>query len=350
MTPTKAYRRLARHLATLAALALILPVTAPAHATSVLEKVQKDDILHCGVVGTPEDWDKTDLHGPLTAFDAEFCKSLAAAVTGRKAAVDVKVFASELETEEALSRGIVDVAFGVTPTPTAMWHWHLSFGPAILYDGQGFLVRGDSRARGIEDLGGMKVCVIEGTDNEKVLLARTVARGIAIIPMPFQEEGEMDDALAVRHCDVVSAYVTRLAQLKGAYPKQVGNDRILPQLLTLAPIAPAYRNDDPQWAMIVDWTVHVLVQAEASGVTRSTLDAARHSEDPVVQRLLGVDWAASRALGLAKKDWSADVIAAAGNYGEIYDRTVGMHGPLQLPRGRNALWTDGGLLHPLPIE
>ena len=70
----------------------------------------------------------------------------------------------------------------------------------------------------------------------------------------------------------------------------------------------------------------------------------------MVQRLLGEDWATSRALGLTAHDWAAQVIAVVGNYGEIYDRTVGSHGALGLPRGLNALWTQGGLMHPLPMQ
>ena len=113
-------------------------------------------------------------------------------------------------------------------------------------------------------------------------------------------------------------------------------------------MAPAYRRDDPQWALIVDWTVHALVQAEASGVTQANVGAQRSSEDPVVQRLLGVDFATSRALGLPARDWAAQVIAAVGNYGEIYERTV--TATLRLPRGLNALWLNGGLMRPLPVQ
>ena len=301
-----------------------------------LDRVRAAGQVSCGIVATPEDWNKTDLHGPLTALDAEICKAVAVAVLGPKAKLDVK--------------GVVDLVVGVSPDATSMWHWNIAFGPPVFYDGQGFLVRGDAPARSTADLAGLKVCVVEGTDNEKVLLARTVARGIAINPLPFQEEGEMDDGLAVRHCDAVSAYLSRLAQLKQAYPKQLSHDHVLPDLLTLSPVAPAYRRDDPQWSMIVDWTIHSLIQAEASGVTKANVAAQRASEDPVVQRLLGVDWATSRALGLPAKDWSAQVIAAVGNYGEIFNRTVGQGSPLQMPRGLNALWFNGGLMHPLPVQ
>jgi general L-amino acid transport system substrate-binding protein len=38
-----------------------------------------------------------------------------------------------------------------------------------------------------------------------------------------------------------------------------------------------------------------------------------------------------------------------GNYGEIYDRTVGRASALRMPRGPNTLWTDGGLMVAMPL-
>lgn len=322
----------------------------PALASPTLDKVRAAHALACGVVAVPEDWTKTDLHGPLAPLGTEICKAVAVAVLGVQAKVSLKPYQSELEAEEGLHKGETDLIVGVTPDATSMWHWNISFGPPVFYDGLGFLVRKDAPVHSVAGLAGLKVCFIEGTDNDKIILARTVARGIAIVPLPFQEEGEMEDGLAVRHCDAIGAYVSRLAQERASYPKQMGNDVILPELLTLAPAAPAYRQGDPQWGMIVDWTIYALIQAEASGVTRANVAAERASEDPVVQRLLGVDWATSRALGLGTHDWAAQVIAVVGNYGEIYDRTVGPDSALKLPRGLNALWTQGGLIHPLPVQ
>jgi len=323
-------------------------------AESMVAKIRHAGRLRCGVVATPEDWNKTDLHGPLVGLDLEICRAVAIAVLGPggkpRVNVESPAFAGELEAEEALSKGAVDLLVGVTPDATSMWHWKIAFGPAVFYDGQGFLVRKELSASSIKDLAGHTVCVVEGTDNEKILAVRSKPPGVSLHPFDFQEEGEMDDAVATRRCDAVSAYVSHLAALRRTYAAQLSNDTLLPDMLTLSPVAPAYRQGDTQWAMIVDWTIYALLQAEASGVTRANVASQRVSEDPVVQRLLGGDWAASRALGLTDKDWAAQVIAEVGNYGEIYDRTVGMDGTLRLPRGVNALWTNGGLMHPLPVQ
>lgn len=332
----------------LAAAAMLL--AGRAGAATTLEGVRAAGTLRCGVVATPEDWDKSDLHGALTPLGLEMCKAVAVAALGRQARVAVTPYQTELEAERGLAEGRVDLVAGVTPTETAMWRDHIAFSTPYFYDGQGFLVRGDAPVRSIGDLTGLGVCVIEGTDNEQMLLAHTVGRGIAINPMPFQEEGEMDDALAVRHCDAVSAELTHLAMIKAAYPRQIGGDRILPDLLTLAPVALAYRYGDQQWSMVVNTTLSVLVQAEASGLTRASVARQGAGSDLTVQRLVGTDWGLGRALGLRDKAWAAKVVGVVGNYGEIYDRTVGAHGSLKMPRGMNALWTQGGLMRPSPMQ
>ena len=60
-----------------------------------------------------------------------------------------------------------------------------------------------------------------------------------------------------------------------------------------------------------------------------------------VKRLLGSEGAfGQEALGM-KKTFMQDVIEQVGNYGEIYERNLGMDG-IGLPRkGRNDLWING---------
>ena len=49
-------------------------------------------------------------------------------------------------------------------------------------------------------------------------------------------------------------------------------------------------------------------------------------------------------MGLSN-DWMYNAIKQVGNYGESYERTVGMGSALKLKRGANELWTKGGLLY-----
>jgi general L-amino acid transport system substrate-binding protein len=49
-------------------------------------------------------------------------------------------------------------------------------------------------------------------------------------------------------------------------------------------------------------------------------------------------------------DWAYNIIKAVGNYGEIFERNVGPNTPIQLPRGLNSLWTQGGLQYAPPVR
>lgn len=165
--------------------------------------------------------------------------------------------------------------------------------------------------------------------------------------MPFQEQGEMNDALLGGHCEAMSADISKLAATRASFRYQ-DDFVILSDTLTLQPVAPAYRYGDQRWSAIVDWTVHALVLAEELGLTSATIADAT-DDDPVMQRLTGADFATASALDLSR-DWTRRLIKTVGNYGEIYARTIGENGTLQLPRGLNALWTRGGLMRPLPLQ
>ena len=115
-----------------------------------------------------------------------------------------------------------------------------------------------------------------------------------------------------------------------------------------SPLGPVVRQGDDQWLNLVKWVVNITVLAEEKGVTRANVDAQKQSPDPEVRRMLGGTAGLSKQLGV-NDDWGYQVIKAVGNYGEIYDRTLGEGSPLKLPRGLNKLWSDGGLIYSPPF-
>ena len=56
-----------------------------------------------------------------------------------------------------------------------------------------------------------------------------------------------------------------------------------------------------------------------------------------------------KALGLNDK-WAYNIIKQVGNYGEVFERSIGVNTPLGLKRGLNALWTEGGLMYTPPFR
>jgi general L-amino acid transport system substrate-binding protein len=92
-----------------------------------------------------------------------------------------------------------------------------------------------------------------------------------------------------------------------------------------------------------------MVNAEELGVTSKNIDEALKSEKPDVRRLVGAEGEYGEKLGLTK-DWAARVVRLVGNYGEVYERTVGVGSSLGIPRGINQLWSKGGILYAPPIR
>jgi general L-amino acid transport system substrate-binding protein len=65
--------------------------------------------------------------------------------------------------------------------------------------------------------------------------------------------------------------------------------------------------------------------------------------------LLGVEGGFGKRLGVSD-DWAINIVRQVGNYGEVFDRNVGMASPLKLPRGLNNLWIKGGLQYAPPMR
>jgi general L-amino acid transport system substrate-binding protein len=54
-------------------------------------------------------------------------------------------------------------------------------------------------------------------------------------------------------------------------------------------------------------------------------------------------------LGL-KPEFAYNIIKQVGNYGEVFERNIGVNTPLNIERGLNALWTKGGLQYAPPFR
>jgi len=320
-----------------------------AQAADTLGKVRAAGHLRCGVVAEAEDWNKDDLHGSLAALGHEICGAVAAAALGERPAVITTAYAVEADAEQGLAKGKVDLVVGVSPSATAALRNGIRFSAPVFYDAVGVLVRRASHIDTLQGLAGKKLCYEQDTDLDRLVQARLIDRGIKLLPFPFQEQGEMEDGLIGGHCDAIAGDLSKLAQTRASYPAAAKDLALLPDTLALDPVAAATAEGDARWAAIVDWTIYALIQAEASGVTRANVHGFKPGDDPVDDRLLGVDWAAGQALGLPK-DWAVHALATTGNYGEIYARSLGAGSPYGLPRGFNALWLHGGLMAPMAIR
>ncbi|HYB90711.1 MAG TPA: hypothetical protein VEC38_06685 [Candidatus Binataceae bacterium] len=322
-----------------------------AHASVVhaqtLESIRAAHHMECGTVQGADDWNGEDIHGNLSALEAEVCRAVAVAIFGDAGSLTIRAFPAEPEALNALKAGTIQLAAGISPSASTAMHFGIGFGPPIFYDSQRLMV---SKRSGITELAGLRdklICALDMSPPERVLHDEMTARGIPYALMAHSEQGEMDAAVAVRRCEAGTAMESRLAQSRANFHAVTRDFVFLPERFGLYAVVPAYRYGDQKFGLVVDWTVSALIEAEALGITQGNVAAAVKRGDMRAEQLLGHDFATAQALGLAH-DWAAKVIAATGNYAEIFQRTTG--GPFHLDRGLNALWTEGGLMCPLPMR
>ena len=109
-------------------------------------------------------------------------------------------------------------------------------------------------------------------------------------------------------------------------------------------------NNDSAWFDTVKWVTFALIEAEELGLTADNIEeTAASTDDPNIKRFVGDEGTLGADMGLPN-DFAKRVIANVGNYGEVYERNLGADSQFNLPRGQNALWSDGGLLYSPPFR
>jgi general L-amino acid transport system substrate-binding protein len=325
--------------------ALLLLCLAPAQGQT-LKALQAAHHVDCGTVAPADDWDGLEIHGDLSGLGGEICRAVAVAISGDANGLVLHPFPGEPEAFAALKSGAVQLVVGVSPSTTAAMQYGVGFGPPVYYDSQRLLV---AKQSGIVDLQGLRnqlICALDMSPPERTLRDEMTARRIPYALQAHSEQGELDAAIAVGKC-AGTGMETRLAQSRANFHARTSDFVFLPERFAIAPVVPAYARADQALGLVVDWTIAALIQGEALGITQKNVAQAIDRGDMAAEQLLGRDFATAQALGLPH-DWAARVIAVTGNYGEIFERTTG--GPYQLERGLNALWTQGGMMAPLPMR
>jgi general L-amino acid transport system substrate-binding protein len=120
-------------------------------------------------------------------------------------------------------------------------------------------------------------------------------------------------------------------------------------VISKEPLAPAVRESDPRWRLIVEWVHFAMLNAEELGVRSTNAAEAAASKKPDVMRLVGTEGKFGEQLGLSN-GWALDIVRLVGSYGEVYERNLGAESKLGIPRGLNQLWSMGGIQYAPPFR
>ncbi len=289
-----------------------------------------------------------DSKGYWRGFDIDFCRATAAAVLGDKD--KAKMISTTGKTRfTVLNSGEGDVLWrNTTITLSRDVNVKLTFVGVNYYDGQGFMAKKSLGVKSARDLDGASVCIQTGTTTELNLSDYFRTHKMKYEAVTVETNAEARTNYLAGRCDVYTTDASGLAATRSTFPNPK-NHIILPEIISKEPLGPAVRQGDDQWADVVRWVLNAMITAEEKGITMANVDSMKNANDPEIKRLLGTEGNQGKELGLSR-DWAYQIIKQVGNYGEVFERNIGVNTPVGLARGVNALWTEGGLQYSPPFR
>lgn len=322
-----------------------LPTSAQGASSTTINAIKARGTLVCGTSADLPGFAVLNQRGEYTGLYTDFCRAIAAALLGdaNKVRFVTTTYANRLT---ALQTGEIDILSSNTtwtqPREAALG---LLFTGVLFYDGQGFLVSNKLGVKSIKELDGASVCVQPGTTTEKNLADYFRANSMRLSPVVIESVEEIRNAIIAGRCDAFTVGTSTLAAFRASLGDR-GDFIVLPELISKEPLGPVVRKGDEKFFDLVRWTQNAMHLAEEFGINSKNIDQHMNDPRPDVQRLLGVSGDFGSDMG-APASWAANIIRQVGNYSEIWDRNVA---PMGLPRGRNQLYTQGGLQYAPPVR
>jgi general L-amino acid transport system substrate-binding protein len=314
-----------------------------------LAEVQERGTLNCGVSTGLTGFAAPDASGEWAGLRRGRVPRRCAAVLGDPMAVEFVPTTGQTRFT-ALASGEVDMlARNTTWTFSRDVDLAFEFVGVNYYDGQGFMVPRDLGVSSAMELDGATVCIQTGTTTELNLADFFASNGMSYEPVPIETNAEAQQQYLAGACDVYTTDASGLAATRATFEDPAAHV-VLPEIVSKEPLGPLVRHGDNEWGDIVRWTLNLLISAEELGITSANVaELAEGTDNPEINRMLGTEGNLGEMLGLSA-DWGVNVIAAVGNYGEIFEGNIGENTPIGLARGLNAQWTDGGLLYSPPFR
>jgi general L-amino acid transport system substrate-binding protein len=311
------------------------------------DAIKKRGMLNCGVDTGVPGFATQDNNGNWKGLDIDYCHAIAAAVLGNSEKIKyVPLTAAARFT--VLQAGEIDVLVrDSTLTFNRSTELGLDEVAINFYAGQGFLVRKNIGVTKAVELQGATICMVTGATLELNIADFARSHGAKIGSLLFDKVEEAIGAMEAGRCDGYTDDSGSLAGLRSTL-KSPADWIIMPELISKEPLGIHAKGGDGRWNRILFWLDNALKTAEEFGITQANVDQMKQSRDPFILRVLGVEGDTGVKLGL-DNEWAYRAIRAVGNYGEIYDRHFGPKA-LNLPRGLNNLWNNGGLHYTLPFR
>ena len=316
--------------------------------SQTLKTVQDRGSLICGVNPGLEGFASKDANGQWSGFDVDFCRAVAAAIFNDPSKVQY-VPLSASDRFEALKNKQIDVlSRNSTWTMGREGDNGVVFTGVTYYDGQGFLVPKAKNLQSALELDGSKVCVQAGTTTEPNFVDFFEANHMKYETV---HEASADDMIAAYQdgkCDVLTTDASGLFAMRQRLAKPSRQHDPARHHLEGAARS---RRQAGRHAVVQYRQVGQLRHAQCGGAWRQLKDNRRGAEvAEACGQAAGRNGGGFRQAVRPYQDWAVRVVRGVGNYAEVFDRNVGAHSKLGIPRGLNELWNNGGIQYAPPIR
>jgi len=328
--------------------ALTVVLFTSASFADTLNDVKARGMLKCGSNTGLVGFAAPDDAGVWRGVDVDVCRAVAAAVFGDAEAMEVVPTTSKARFTILQSGEIDMLARNTTWTFSRDVDLGLEFVGVNYYDGQGFLVPTSLGVTSAEELDGASICIQVGTTTELNLADYFRMNKMEYESIPVETNDEADAAFLAGRCDVYTTDQSGLYAQRSTYPNP-DDWVVLPEIISKEPLGPSVRHGDSKWADVVRWSLNTMIIAEEMGITSANVDSFLSSDNPGILRLLGKEGAYGAMLGV-NNDFGYQIIKQVGNYGESFERNIGLSTPMAIARGVNAMWTEGGLIYAPPFR
>jgi len=313
---------------------------------ATLDNVKKRGMLVCGVSTGLPGFSNPDSKNNWSGIDVDTCRAVAAAVLGDAQKVKFTPLTAK-ERFTALQSGEIDIlSRNTTWTHTRDTSLGINFAGVNYYDGQGFMVMKKLGVKSAKELNGASVCLQAGTTTELNLADYFREHGMKYSPITVDTSDQTIKGFEAGRCDILTSDQSQLYSLRTKLPDP-NAAMVLPEIISKEPLGPVVRQGDDQWFNIVKWVLYAQINAEEMGVTSKNAEEMKSSKNPSIARLLGGDAGAKMGIGA---DWALQAIKQVGNYGEMFERNVGLNTLMKIARGVNALWNKGGIQYAPPVR
>lgn len=319
-----------------------------AAGAGTLDDVKKRGQLSCGVSTGLPGFGMPDKAGKWSGLDVDVCRAVAAAVLGSSTKVKFTPLTAK-ERFTALQSGEIDMlSRNTTWTHTRDTSLGLNFTGVNYYDGQGFMVTKKLGVKSAKELDGAAACIQAGTTTELNMKDYFTENKMKFKAVVFDTSDQTRQAFEAGRCDVLTSDQSQLYALRSKL-KDPNSAIVLPEVISKEPLGPVVRQGDDQWFNIVRWTLFAMINGEEMGLTSGNIEKMKSSSNPATKRFVGTSGDMGKKLGL-DAEWSYRIVKQVGNYSEAFERNIGISTPLNISRGLNALWSNGGILYAPPMR